>query len=195
MSIKYFKSQAEFRQWLERNHDKSSELWVGLHKKNSNKPSVSYKEAVDEALCFGWIDGVRKSVNETSYTIRFTPRKPGSIWSRINIKRANELKEFGLIKPSGLRAFEGRDPKKADLYSFENEPRKLAPEFEKRFKKNRKAWSFFEALPPFFKKTSVFWIMSAKKEETRLRRLKMFMDSCARGERLGVITGKKNEAR
>lgn len=193
MPIKYFKTQMEFRQWLERNHDKSSELWVGLHKRSSNKPSVSYKEAVDEALCFGWIDGVRKSVNESSYTIRFTPRKPLSIWSRINIKRANELKELGRMKPSGLRAFEGRDPKKADLYSFENQPRQLDPEFEKRFKRNKKAWAFFEGLPPFFKKTSVFWIMSAKREGTRLRRLETFMDSCARGERLGVITAKKNE--
>ena len=195
MPIKYFNSQAEFRQWLERNHDKSSELWVGLHKKKSNKPSVSYKEAVDEALCFGWIDGVRKSVNENSYTIRFTPRRPRSIWSRINIKRANELKELGLMKPSGLRAFEGRDPKKADIYSFENAPRKLDPEFEQRFKKNKKAWAFFETLPPFFKKTCVFWLMSAKKEQTRLSRLERLIDSCARGERLGVATGKKNEAR
>ena len=192
MSITYFKTQGDFRKWLERHHNTSSELLLGIHKKESGKPSVTYKEAVDEALCFGWIDGVRRSVNETSYSVRFTPRKPRSIWSRINTKRAGELKELGLMSPAGLRAFEDRDPKKANLYSFENAPRSLDAAFEAKFKKNKKAWEFFQTLPPYFTKMSVFWIMSGKREQTRERRLQTFIDSCARGERLGVITGKKN---
>jgi uncharacterized protein YdeI (YjbR/CyaY-like superfamily) len=190
MSIRYFKSQADLRKWLQRNHDKVSELWVGLRKKSSGIPTVSYKEALDEALCFGWIDGLRKSVDETSYKIRFTPRRSGSIWSRINIKRAEELKQLGLMAPSGLREYENRDPKKANLYSFENAPRQLDARLEGMFKRNKKAWKFFENLPPYFKRISIFWIMSAKRDETRLRRLQTLIESSARGERLGIMTSK-----
>jgi uncharacterized protein YdeI (YjbR/CyaY-like superfamily) len=190
MSIRYFKSQADFRKWLQRNHDKVSELWVGLRKKSSGIPTVSYKEALDEALCFGWIDGLRKSVDETSYKIRFTPRRSGSIWSRINLKRAEELKQRGLMAPSGLREYENRDPKKANLYSFENAPKQLDTSLEKKFKQNRKARRFFEAQPPYYKRLMIFWIMDAKKDETRLRRLQTLIDWSARGERLGIMTSK-----
>jgi uncharacterized protein YdeI (YjbR/CyaY-like superfamily) len=190
VGIRYFKSQADFRKWLSRNHDKVSELWLGLRKKASGLPSVTYKEAVDEALCFGWIDGVRKSVDESSYKIRLTPRRPKSIWSRINIKRADELKRLGLMQPPGLKAFEARDPAKADLYSFENAPRTLDASYERTFKKNKKAWEYFQTLPAYYKRISVFYITSAKKEETRERRLLALIDLCSKGERLSIVTGK-----
>jgi len=190
MSLRFFKSQSDFRRWLEKHCANTAELWVGFHKTNSGKPSITYKQAVDEALCYGWIDGLRKSVDETSYRVRFTPRKQQSTWSRVNIKRAGELKVLGLMKAPGLQAFDGREPKKSGIYSFENRPQTLEAGLEKQFRQNKKAWKFFETLPTYFKKTSVFWIMSAKKEETRLRRLQTFIEACARGERLGAIAGK-----
>lgn len=189
MSIRFFKTQADFHKWLESNYENASELWVGLHKKESGKPSISYKEAVDEALCFGWIDGLRKRVDETSYKVRFTPRRKGSVWSRINTNRAEELKRSGLMKPSGLRVYAERDPRKTNLYSFENAPRTLDDVYLKKIQDNKKAHTFFEKLPAHFKRTAVFWIMSAKREETRKRRLQAFIEACAKGVRLGEITG------
>ena len=190
MSIRFFKTQADFRKWLVRNHDKVSELWLGFHKKASGLPSVTYKQALDEALCFGWIDGVRKSLNETSYMQRFTPRQTRSTWSRINIKRVEELKKLGLMSPSGLKAFAARDPKRTDLYSFENAPRTLSAGYERKFRQNKQAWQFFESLPPYFKKLMVFWITSARRDETRLKRLQTLIDSSAKGERLGLVSSK-----
>ncbi len=139
----FFKNQSSFHKWLEKNHGKFSELIVGFYKINSEKPSITYKEALDEALCFGWIDSIRKSIDEESYTIRFTPRNSKSIWSAINIKRVNELKELGLMQPTGLKVFEKRDVRKSNLYSFEREIVKLNGKYDKQFRKNKKAWEFF----------------------------------------------------
>ncbi len=192
MKPRFFKTADAFRKWLEKNHDKETELSIGFHKKNSGKPSITYPEALDEALCFGWIDGVRRNVNETSYSIRFTPRKTKSIWSVVNMRRATELENLGLMRPPGLRAFQARDPKRSGIYSFENAARELDPEFEKRFRANKKAWDFFQAQPPYITKVCKFWVMSAKKEETRLRRLDQLIASSAKGQRRGVMTSNKN---
>jgi uncharacterized protein YdeI (YjbR/CyaY-like superfamily) len=188
---KFFKTAGEFHEWLLTNHSSQSELLVGFHKKDSGKTSVTYAEALDEALCFGWIDGVRRSVNATSYTIRFTPRKPKSIWSLVNVRHVERLTTEGRMQPSGLAAFALREDKRTGIYSFENKPRELSPEYQKQFKGNKKAWEFFQAQPGYFTRTSIFWVMSAKKDETRNRRLQQLIDASANGVRLGVITAKK----
>ena len=190
MKPKFFSSPAEFRQWLEQNHDRASELMIGFHKKSSGKESITYAEALDEALCFGWIDGVRKKLNETSYVQRFTPRKPRSIWSLINVNHVERLKKEGRMHPAGLEAYARRDPKRTGIYSFENEPHKLAPAYEKKFRQNKSAWKFFEEQPPYYKKLMIFRIMSGKKEETRLRRLEQLIETSAQGKRIGPLTGK-----
>ena len=193
MKVTYLTSPSQFRRWLDRYHDKESELWVGFHKKHSGKPSITYNEALDEALCFGWIDGVRKSVNETSYTIRFTPRKAKSIWSLVNIGHVERLKKLGRMKPSGQKAFAARDEKRSGVYSFENAPRKLDAAYEKKFKANKKAWAFFQSQPPGYQRIASFWIMSAKQEETRLRRLDRLISDSEKGLRVGLITSKKSQ--
>src|SRR2546425_7783357 len=164
----FFAKSSEFRAWLEKNHDKASEIWVGFHKKDSGKPSITWPEAVDQALCFGWIDSVRKSVDGVSYANRFTPRKPRSNWSLVNIKRVEELKNLGLMKPAGLEAFQRHDRAKAQRYSYEQE-RGLDAAHERKLKANEKAWAFFQAQPPGYRRTVGWWVMSAKREETRLR--------------------------
>jgi uncharacterized protein YdeI (YjbR/CyaY-like superfamily) len=189
MEIKFVESQADLHKWLEENHDKASELWIGFYKKGSDKKGITYAEALDEALAFGWIDGIRKSVGDDSYTIRFTPRKRGSIWSAVNIKRAGELSELGLMQPSGLQAFTERDEKKSKLYSYEERERKLDDAYEHEFKTNTKAWDFFEAQPPGYRKLASWWVMSAKQEETRQRRLSALIEGSEKGERLAEITG------
>jgi uncharacterized protein YdeI (YjbR/CyaY-like superfamily) len=186
----FFKSATECRNWLERNHDKAPELWFGFYKKKSGKQGITYQEALDEALCFGWIDGLKKSVDEDSYTFRFTPRKPKSIWSLVNTKRAKELRKLGKMKPAGLKAFAARNSEKSGIYSFENPPRKLSPGCEKAFKAHKEAWEFFRAQPPGYQRTASFWVMSAKKEETRLSRLSRLITDSEKKLRLGVVTGK-----
>ena len=193
MKPKFFSSPILFREWLERNHNTATELSVGFHKKSSGKKSITYPEALDEALCFGWIDGVRRNLDETSYTIRFTPRKPKSIWSLVNLKHVERLKKEGRMQPPGLEAFARRDPKRTGVYSFENRPRELSPAYAKLFRKNKAAWDFFEREPPFIKKTVIFYIMSAKKEETRLRRLQYVIDSSEKGVRVGVLVPKSKD--
>lgn len=180
MQVKFFKTPADWRKWLERNHDKVDELWVGFYKKDSGKPSLTWPESVDGALCFGWIDGVRKRIDEISYKIRFTPRRPKSIWSAINLKRVEELTKLGLMHESGLKVFQARDPKKSGQYSFEQEkPQQLDETYEKKLRANKRAWKFFQAQPPWYQRTSSFWVMSAKQEETRLRRLAILIDDSA----------------
>ncbi len=193
MNPRYFKTAADFRKWLHKNHAKASELWVGFYKKDSGKPSITYPEAVLESLCFGWIDGVRKSVDESSYMNRFTPRKPRSNWSLINIKRVDELKKLGLMEPAGLKAFDARDSKRSGVYSFERAAMKLTAEFENRFRSDREAWEFFEKQPPYHRKLAVFWIMSAKRDETQARRLDTLIRVSAAGERLPGLTGAKKK--
>ena len=165
-------------------------MWVGFHKKNSGKKSITYAEALDEALCFGWIDGVRKSVDESSYTIRYTPRKSKSIWSRVNTKRAEELSKLGRMKPSGLEAFALRDPQRSGIYSFETSARKLATAYEIKFRAKKRAWDYFQNQPPGYRKLATFWVMSAKKDETRLRRLEQLIGVSAEARRLGIMSSK-----
>jgi uncharacterized protein YdeI (YjbR/CyaY-like superfamily) len=190
MKPKFFSSPAQFREWLEQNHHSVTELLVGFHKKSSGKKSVTYSEALDEALCFGWIDGVRRNLNETSYTIRFTPRKPKSIWSLVNVRHVERLKKEGRMHPAGLEAYERRDPKRTGIYSFENEAVGLSPEYEKTFRQNKKAWKFFEEQAPYYKKLSTHWVMRAKKEETRIRRLQHLIERAEKGLKTGVIDAK-----
>ena len=191
MNPRFFATPLQFNNWLARNHDLEKEILVGFHKKTSGKKSITYSEALDEALCFGWIDGVRKSLNDDSYTIRFTPRRAKSIWSLVNVRHIERLQKEGRIQPSGVAAFDARDPKRTGIYAFENRPRKLSREFEKILRTNKKAWAFFSAQPPFYKRTIAFWVMGAKKEETRLSRLNRLIDSSARGERVGILESKK----
>jgi uncharacterized protein YdeI (YjbR/CyaY-like superfamily) len=171
MKVKFFYDSPHFQTWLKTEGKNRTELWVGFYKKASGKASITYPEAVDEALCFGWIDGVRKSISADAYTIRFTPRKPKSQWSAINIKRVQELAHSGRMCPAGLKAFEGaaEQPRK---YSYEQRNRAQFPaQDEKRFRANHKAWEFFQSQPPWYRRTAIFWVISAKKEETRQRRL------------------------
>jgi uncharacterized protein YdeI (YjbR/CyaY-like superfamily) len=191
MKPKFFKSQTEFRRWLNNNHDKEKELSVGFYKKNSGKPSITYPEALDEALCFGWIDGVRRSLGEESYTIRFTPRKPKSIWSNVNVRHVERLKQLGRMAPPGLAAYALRTPERTGVYAFENSPHKLTVTYEKKFRANEKAWEFFDQLPPSLKRTCIFWVMNARQEETRLRRLDNLIASSAKRERRGFLEKKK----
>jgi uncharacterized protein YdeI (YjbR/CyaY-like superfamily) len=184
MTPRFFKSEADFRQWLERHHAKDAELWVGFYKKDSGKGGISYKEAVDTALCFGWIDGVKKRVDADSYMHRFTPRKRDSYWSAVNTRRMNELITLGLAAAAGLAAFERRDDKKTKRYSFEREAAAFDTAIERRFKANAGAWTFFTAQPPGYRKLLTFWVMSAKQEQTRLRRLDTLMKMSSEGKRM-----------
>ncbi len=188
MDVTFFESPSAFRAWFEENHAHAKELWVGFYKKSTGKPSITWPEAVDQALCFGWIDGVRKSIDENSYKIRFTPRKPRSIWSSVNIKRVGELLELGLMQPAGLKVFEERDQKKSELYSYERQKALLDTEFEQKFRANTKAWEFFQSQAPSYQKTATWWVMSAKKEETRLKRLMTLIEDSENGRRLANMT-------
>jgi uncharacterized protein YdeI (YjbR/CyaY-like superfamily) len=184
MSARYFKTPAEFRRWLCAHHATDKELLVGFYKKASGLPGISYKEAVDEALCFGWIDGIKNRVDEARYTHRFTPRKAGSTWSVVNTKRAGELIAMKRMAKPGLETFKNRDPEKTQLYSFENRPKAFDPALERAFRKQARAWAFFRAQPPGYQRLATFYVMSAKQQETRERRLAVLMTSSAEGKRL-----------
>ena len=193
MEIKFFKSSSECRKWLERNHNKKTELWFGFYKKSSGKKGITYKEALDEALCFGWIDGVKHRVDENSYALRFSPRRPNSIWSNINTKRAEELRELGRMAPPGLKAFAARDPKRSGIYSFENRPKTFSADLEKRFKANKDAWKLFQAMPPGYQRLATFYVMNAKNEETRLKRLELLIKASEQNVRVGDVIGKASQ--
>jgi uncharacterized protein YdeI (YjbR/CyaY-like superfamily) len=190
MKPTFFDSAAELHAWLEERHASASELLIGFHRKELRR-GISYSEALDAALAFGWIDGVRKRFSAEAYTIRFTPRKPRSTWSAVNIKRAKELEAQGLLRPAGLRAFHGRDEKRAKLYSYERAAAKLDAGLEAKLRANPKAAAFFEAQPAGYKRTAIFWVMSAKKEETRARRLGVIIASSARGKRIDMLKPRK----
>jgi uncharacterized protein YdeI (YjbR/CyaY-like superfamily) len=183
MTSTFFAKQSDFRKWLEKNHKKEKELLVGFYKVGSGKPSMTWSQSVDEALCFGWIDAVRKSIDKDSYTIRFTHRRPGSIWSAINIKKVEELTKQGLMQPGGLAAFEKRKENKSRIYSYEKEPAKLAPTYEKKFKTNKKAWAFFKSLSPYYQKLGVHRIMDAKQEKTQISRLEKLIKESEAGRK------------
>jgi len=180
----YFPSPAAFRAWLAQHHESATELVVGFHKTGTGTPSMTWTESVREALCFGWIDGVRKRVDDTRYTIRFTPRKPRSIWSAVNVKHVQELIAAGLMQPAGLRAFEARSAERSSVYSFEQEQVELPPEYIARFKKQKSAWAWFAKIAPSYRRPAIWWVISAKREETRERRLQQLIDCSAEGVRL-----------
>jgi len=177
MKPTFFKNQKELRKWFENNHDKGKEIWIGFYKKDSGKANFTWSQSVDQALCFGWIDGIRKSIDEVSYMIQFTPRNPKSNWSAVNIKKINELTKLGLINPAGIEVFKKREEKRSEIYSFEQNKVKLSKTYEFKFKSNKKAWKFFQSLPPSTKKPSIWWVMSAKKEETQIKRLDTLIKS------------------
>src|SRR4030095_2558993 len=176
MTIKFFKSPADFRRWLQKHHATTQEQWVGFFKKGSGRPSITWPESVDEALRFGWIDGIRKTIDEVSYKIRFTPRRPGSIWSAVNIKRVEELITNGVMQPAGLKAFEARKENKSGIYSYEQRSTELPAQYERPLKQNKTAWEFFQAQPAWYRKQAFWWVVSAKKEETRLKRLEKLIE-------------------
>ena len=192
MKPRFFKSSAEFRSWLAKNRTAASELWVGFYKKESGKGGITYSEALDEALCFGWIDGVRKSVDAASYTIRFSPRQPKSIWSAVNTRRVAALIKAGSMDSSGLEVFRNRDPGRALLYSYERERAEFSGLWLERFRSNAAAWRFFDAQAPSYKRTVTFWVMSAKKEETRSKRLDALIAESALSRRIGLLSPPKS---
>ena len=177
----FFAKQSDFRKWLQKNHKKETELLVGFYKVGSGKPSMSWSQSVDEALCFGWIDGVRKSIDKDSYQIRFTQRKSTSIWSAINIKKISALTKDGLMQPAGLASFEKRVESKSKIYSHEKDEVELAQDLKKQFKANKKAWDYFQSLAPSYRKVSTHWVMSAKQETTRIKRLNQLISDSAAG--------------
>ena len=183
----FFASPALLRRWFERHHADRTELLIGFYKKGSGRPSVTYSDALDEALCVGWIDGVRRSLDSESYTIRFTQRKTVSYWSAVNRRRAAALEAQGRMRPAGRAALERRGLTAARKYSFENKPTRLAPSFEKRFRANARAWAFFGAQPPGYRRTAMFHVMSAIKEETQARRLTRLIEDSDAQRRLGIL--------
>ncbi len=184
MKITFFKTPADFRGWLEKHHDTSAELWVGFYKKQSGHKSITWPESVDQALCFGWIDGIRKSIDEVSYKIRFTPRRAGSIWSAVNTKRAGELIDLGLMNAAGSKAFEARKEYRSGIYAYEQRSATLEPPYEKLLKKNKQAWAFFYAQPAWYRKQVSWWVVCAKREETRLKRLNRLIEDSANQRRV-----------
>lgn len=184
----FFRTASTFRKWLEENHDRTPELLIGFHRVDSGKGGITYREALDEALCFGWIDGVRKRFDADSYTIRFTPRKPSSIWSVVNTTRIDKLINMGRVHPAGLKVFQQRDEKRSKLYSYEVGNCKFAPEHEEQFRADPTAWEFYQAQAPWYRRVSCYWVMSAKREETRLRRLATLIDDSANARRIKQLT-------
>ena len=185
----FFAKPSELHVWLEKNDDKASEIWVGFHKKSSGQPSITWPESVDEAICFGWIDGVRRSVSDTSYAIRFTRRTARSIWSAVNIRRAKELISVGRMQPAGIKAFEQRSDERSAIYSYEQrQSTKLSGAFEKQFRSNKNAWKFFRAQAPWYQRVAAFWVVSAKKDDTRLKRLAKLIEDSENGRTIPPLT-------
>jgi uncharacterized protein YdeI (YjbR/CyaY-like superfamily) len=184
MKLKFFPTQEDFRKWLEENHDQETEIIVGFYKVGLGKNYMNWSEAVDQAICFGWIDGVRRKVDEESYSNRFTPRRASSNWSAVNIEKVRVLTEKGLMKPAGIAAFEKRKEERSAIYAYENELKNFSGEFEKRFKSNKKGWEFFESQANWYKKQMTGWVMSAKQEATRERRLAKLIGESEKGKRV-----------
>ena len=188
----FFATPADLRRWLMRHHASDRELLVGFYKKASGRPSLTWAESVDEALCFGWIDGVRRTIDADSYSIRFTPRTKGSTWSNVNTRRATDLIRQGRMQPAGLQAFEARDPAKAGTYSFEQRSKaRLSAAGEARFRANADAWRFFETQPAGYRRTALWWVVSAKQDATRERRLLTLIADSAAGRRIGPLRRKE----
>lgn len=183
-SPRFFANRAAWRRWLGANHDKQTEILLGLHKRHTDVSAMSYRDALDEALCFGWIDGVRRRIDDARWSIRFSPRKAGSIWSAINLKRFAELQKEGRVEQAGLAMFEARSADRTGVYSYENRPREFEPAYERKFRASRKAWQFFQSQPPGYRRTLVWFVMSAKQEATRQRRLDQLIAASAAGRRI-----------
>ena len=184
MKPKFFTTQTDFRRWLEENHEKETEIVVGFYNVKSGKRSMTWSEAVDQALCFGWIDGVRRKVDAESYSNRFTPRRPTSNWSAVNIEKVRVLTEKGLMMTAGHAAFAKRKEEKSAVYAYENEAKKFSVEFEKQFKSNKIAWEFFQKQANWYKKQMINWVMTAKQEATRRSRLKKLMAASDNNEKI-----------
>jgi uncharacterized protein YdeI (YjbR/CyaY-like superfamily) len=181
----YFRAPSEFRAWLKKHHATADELWVGFYKKGSDMPSITWSEAVDEALCFGWVDSIRRSVDDERYTNRFTPRKPTSNWSEVNVRRVEELTRQRRMRAPGRKAFEARQPRKSGTYSYEQRyDVRLSPELERRFRARKRAWAWFRDQPPSYRSTALYWVMSAKKPETHERRLSTLIQDSAVGRKV-----------
>ena len=191
----FFATPVKWRAWLEKNHDSKSEVLVGFHRKSSGLPTMTWSEAVDQALCFGWIDGVRRSIDETSYYNRFTPRRPNSNWSAVNIKKVEQLTKQGLMHPAGVAAFERRSKERSKSYSYERANAKLNASYEKRFRARKGAWAFWESQPPGYRRTATWWVVSAKREETRERRLATLIEDSAKGRRIGLLAQPNRKAK
>jgi uncharacterized protein YdeI (YjbR/CyaY-like superfamily) len=179
----FFPTPAAFRAWLKKHHKTADELWVGYYRKDCGKPTITWQESVDEALCFGWIDGIRKKISDIAFTNRFTPRRPGSNWSAINIAKVGELTKQKRMQAAGLAAFANRTDAKSGIYSYERDSKGFAQPLERKFKANRKAWAFFEVQAPYYRKIMTGWVNGAKQEETRLRRLDKLIKACESGTR------------
>ncbi len=190
----FFPTPADFRNWLDEHHDQEKELWVGYYKKATKKPSITWPESVDQALCYGWIDGIRKRIDDEAYMVRFTPRKPDSHWSNVNLKRMKELKKDGLVSSAGLIAFKKRKNERTARASYEQKKVVLDPQYEQQIKKNQKAFAyFFEKKPLSYRKQVIWWIMSAKKEETRLKRLSILIESSEKNEVIPPLRWSKKD--
>lgn len=188
MKPTFFPTPAHLQKWFEKHHATATELLVGYYKKDSGQPSITWPESVDEALCVGWIDGIRRSLNEVSYTIRFTPRRPGSMWSVVNIQRAQELIAQGRMRPEGLTAFEARTENRSGIYSYEQRSAELVEPYAKKLKQNKTAWAFYQAQPPSYRKATNWWVVSAKQEATRLKRLEQLIELSAQGQTIPQFT-------
>ncbi|HEV3461575.1 MAG TPA: YdeI/OmpD-associated family protein [Candidatus Dormibacteraeota bacterium] len=189
MKPRFFATATELRAWLDDNHATATELWVGFYRRGTGKTSITWAELVDEELCFGWIDGVRRGIDDVSYSNRITPRKPRSTWSAINIARAKELIKHGRMRPAGLRAFERRTDERSAIYSYEQrQAARLDPEAERAFRFNKKAWAFFESQPPSYRRTAIYWVISAKREETRQKRLATLIRDSQNGRTIGPVS-------
>lgn len=191
MKPRHFRDARQFAAWLAKNHAKAAELWVGYYKKDSGLSSITWPESVDEALCFGWIDGLRKSLGETSYMIRFTPRRAGSIWSTVNVNRVKALVAEGRMQRAGAKTFAARKSGKSGIYSHEQKPTELPKEALAALRKDKAAWKFYEAQPASYRKAVAWWFVSAKKDETRARRVALLVKCSAAGERIPQFTWKK----
>jgi uncharacterized protein YdeI (YjbR/CyaY-like superfamily) len=191
MKTLFFRLPSDLRAWFAEHHATDRELLVGFHKKSSAMPSITWPESVDEALCYGWIDGIRKSLDDTSYTIRFTPRKQGSIWSSVNIRRAQGLIENGQMQPAGLQAYEARKENSSGIYSYEQRSDELPEPYAQELRQNEAAWEFYQAQPPSYRKAAGWWVVSAKQEETRHRRLAQLIEDSAQGRTIPPLTRTK----
>ena len=187
MTPRFFPTPAKFRTWLQGNHATTKELWLGFYKKDSGRPSITWPESVDQALCFGWIDGIRKTYGPDSYMIRFTPRRPRSNWSDVNIGRVRKLKAQGLMRVAGLKAFAHLDVKRSGIYSFERAKVDFDVTYKAQFQRRKRAWDFFQSQPPGYRKTTIWWVVSAKQEATRRRRLATLIQDCNAERRIGLL--------